>query len=77
MSDYTGSAENDAEFPEQPTRELAEARKDTSRLDWAESHPEKFYELVGNWWANAGRGFREVHFNWRGLIDGAMKESKP
>lgn len=56
---------------------LAEAKKDVSRLDWAEGHPEKFYGLVCNWWANAGRGFREMHFNWRGIIDGAMKESKP
>jgi hypothetical protein len=50
--------------------------EDTKRLDWAERNPEAFRHAMSVDWANAGSGFREVQFNWRGTIDHAMSKVK-
>ncbi len=47
--------------------------RDAARLDWAEHHPEAFHTVMNSWWANAGRGHREIQFNWRGAIDDAIE----
>lgn len=47
--------------------------EDKERMDFAHSNPELVMSLINSWWTNAGRGFREVEFNFRGCIDAARQ----
>ena len=45
---------------------------DTELLNWAERHPEQSMSEIRSWWTTCGRGSREISFNFRGVIRGAM-----
>ena len=55
---------------------IAALRKDAEYADllrWAESHPEIAYNSITSWWAQAGRGCREITFMFSNCIKGAKR----
>jgi len=56
--------------------EIAALRKDAEYADllrWAESHPEIAYNAISSWWAQTGRGCREITFMFSNCIKGAKR----
>ncbi len=53
--------------------EASSAPTDSEILDWAESTPERAFNEIESWWVTCGQGAREVRFNFRGVIKGAMR----
>lgn len=52
-----------------------EGKEDSLLWHWAETNPEKAMGALGMWWNTAGRGCREVRFEFRNIVRAAMKEA--
>lgn len=61
------------QLADETQRANTRVKKDTELLDWAENHPEFAMSRITAFWAHAGRGFREMNFNFRGAIEDAME----
>ena len=76
-----GSGEEVAEIPKDAWEKLGRTitfrSSDTDLLDWAVSHPEPVYYAIELWWTQAGRGCREIEFNFRRILEIAREKAAP
>lgn len=59
---------------------VAELEEDKELWEWAATHPEETFGSFCTWWATAGRGSREIRFEFRNIVkmgrDAARKEGE-
>lgn len=54
--------------------ELVRLARKGELLEWAENHPAPSLSQMSTMWTQAGRGYREGHFNFSGCIEQAKSK---
>lgn len=70
--DVAGFADWAMHFATDNDMSVGDLRECIETMYWAENNPEEAMQGIRTYWANAGQGFREVDFNFRGAIKSKM-----